>query len=183
MMEASDYYLLGRAARGDRDAFAALYDRHAPTVYGLLLKVLRCRDDADDVLQEVFLQAWRQVDHYDASRASVAGWLVLLARSRGLDCLRRRRRTANGAAVEPAEPAEAAATVEQRETAAQVEAALAELPPEQRDALTLAFYSGLTHQQVAGRQGVPLGTAKTRIRLAMGRLRQVLEHLNPVSAS
>jgi RNA polymerase sigma-70 factor (ECF subfamily) len=174
-MDSSDCQLLRRAAAGDRDAFAAFYDRHAPAVFGLLLRLLRDRCEAEDVLQEAFLQAWREAGRYDAGRASPAGWLVMLARSRALDRLRRRPPAAAGPAAEPAAPGDAGLAAQQTETQALVGAALARLPAEQRDALCLAFYGGLTHTQVARRQGVPLGTAKTRIRLAMIRLRELLQ--------
>ena len=180
-MEPSDHRLVRAAAAGDRDAFAAFYDRHAPAVFGLLLNLLRIRDDAEDVLQEVFLQAWQEANRYDACRASPAGWLVMLARSRALDHLRRRPATPSGW-KEPVVNQDVAQTLEQGETQARVRAALDLLPAEQKEALSLAYYGGLTHEQVAARQRVPLGTAKTRIRLAMNRLRVLLHHSGEVSA-
>ena len=180
-MEPSDHRLVREAAAGDRDAFAAFYDRHAPAVFGLLLNLLRIRDDAEDVLQEVFLQAWREANRYDACRASPAGWLVMLARSRALDHLRRRPAAASGW-KEPVVNQDVAQTLEQGETQARVRAALDLLPAEQKEALSLAYYGGLTYEQVAARQRVPLGTAKTRIRLAMNRLRVLLHHSGEVSA-
>jgi RNA polymerase sigma-70 factor (ECF subfamily) len=174
-MESSDLHLLSRIASGDAGAFAAFYDRHAPVVLGLLVKMLGRRADAEDVLQETFWQVWRQAARYDPARSSPQGWLVLLARSRALDSLRRRRPAGEAPdAADRAADADPAHGLEQGEQARLVETALARLPEEQRRAIRLAFFGGLTHEQVAEQLAVPLGTAKTRIRLGMQRLRGLL---------
>jgi RNA polymerase sigma-70 factor (ECF subfamily) len=171
-----DCELLKRIVGRDRSAFAALYDRHAAPLFGLLVRILGRRGDAEDVLQETFLQVWRDASRFDPGRGSVAGWLFLLGRSRALDHLRRRDPTppSPDSIPEPATHPDHAAGLVRAETLDSVRRALAQLPAEQRQALCLAFYGGLTHEQVAARQGVPLGTAKTRIRLAVARLRQLL---------
>jgi RNA polymerase sigma-70 factor (ECF subfamily) len=183
-MDTTDSQLLRRVAAGDKDAFAAFYDRHAPVVLGLLRRLLHQPGDADDVLQETFWQVWRQASTFDPARGAALGWVLMIARSRALDHLRRQRATAAlGDASEPLSFAEAAAALERDEASAHLRAALACLPDEQRSALRLAFYGGLTHAEVARRQGIPLGTAKTRIRLAMCRLRDLLRPHYEVSAS
>lgn len=175
-MPATDQQLLSRVAGGDEAAFAALYDRYAARVLGFLVRLLRRRSDAEDVLQETFLQVWSKAADFQAARANPLSWLFLLARSRALDLLRRRRlqetlpaARADEVVHDPAEHLEAL------ETGLQVRAALAQLPEEQRTSILLAFYGGLTHEELAARQAAPLGTVKTRIRLGMQRLRSLLE--------
>ncbi|MCL4818010.1 MAG: sigma-70 family RNA polymerase sigma factor [Vicinamibacteria bacterium] len=162
--------LLQRIAAGDRSALAELYDRHAGLVLALCLRILRDRAEAEEVMQEVFLQAWRQADRYDPARASVTSWLAVIARSRALD--RVRRRVARREAPEEAIPAagEAPRTAE----AIAVREALRALPPAQRLALELAYYEGLTQVEIAERTGEPLGTIKTRMRAALLKLREAL---------
>ena len=135
-----DLAALARMAQGDGDALAELYDRHARPVYSLALRILRDVRDAEDIVQEVFAQAWRQASRYSASRGVVAAWLMTLARSRAIDRLRARD----------------------------------DLPLLQRVAIELAYFEGLTHVEIADRLEQPLGTVKTRIRLALGKLREVL---------
>ena len=174
-MQRSDTELLVAVGGGDREAFAAFYDRHSPTAFGLLKKMLRGPGDAEDVLQEAFVQVWRQASRFDASRSSPLGWLVMIARSRGLDRLRRHSvSTASELPDRPVLP-EAVDAAERDESAAAVRHALGQLPADQRSAIELAFYGGLTYELVADRQGIPVGTAKTRIRLGMIKLRKLLE--------
>ncbi|MGD9644600.1 MAG: sigma-70 family RNA polymerase sigma factor [Pirellulales bacterium] len=170
----TDTQMLDRIAHGDQQAFAAFYDRHAPRVFGLLMRWLRVRDDAEDTLQEIFWQVWRCAKQYDPNRAAPEAWLVLLARSRSLDLLRRRRRTVCPTTPTEAEAVDPLARLTFDEATAQVQTALGQLPREQRDAICLAFLDGQTHEQVARQQAVPLGTAKTRILLGMKRLRALL---------
>lgn len=172
----SDAELLVRMAAGDREAFACLYDRYAARLLGLLLQFVRDRDAAEDLLQTTFLQIWKQAAKYDAKRSPVEVWMLLIARSRALDHLDKRlpaaKANVQSDAVSNNDPAEA---VELREIRGCVGDALMQLPVEQRAAIQLAFYDGLTHVEVAERQAVPLGTVKTRIRLGMNRLRTILE--------
>jgi RNA polymerase sigma-70 factor (ECF subfamily) len=172
-MTPSDTELMRRAAGGDRDAFAALYDRLAPRVFGLLLRLLRNRGDAEDVLQETFLRVWDRAATFDPRRCPPDGWVLMIARCRAVDRLRRRQPTADDPA-EPAADQPPGRELERQEDACRVTAALAGLPPEQAEAIRLAFFGGLTHEQVARAQGLPLGTVKTRIRLGMIRLRDRL---------
>jgi len=176
----ADQASLARIASGDTDALAELYDRHARLIFSLAFRVLQDRGDAEDVVQEVFAQVWAQAGRYDAGRGAVGAWMLTIARTRAIDRLRARR-------VRPEAVAEsgAAETVADSATpqdvdllsAEQVERlrrALNELPEEQRVALELAYYEGLTHAEVAERLGAPLGTVKTRIRQAVIRLRASL---------
>lgn len=168
--------LLARVARDrDRSAFAAVYDRLSPRVYGFLLKLLGNRTDADDVLQETFLQVWNQAERFDPSRASPDGWMLMIARSRAADRLRKRAtaKTLGEPATEPATTAHPGEQLETADSAGRVSAALARIPPEQGELIRLAFYDGLTHEQIARTLGLPLGTVKTRIRLGMMRLRDL----------
>jgi RNA polymerase sigma-70 factor, ECF subfamily len=181
-MQCSDAELLKAVAAGDREAFAAFYDRHSATAFGLLKKLLREASDAEDVLQETFLQVWRQAGRFDPERSSPLGWLVMIARSRALDRLRRHPvPTTSELPDQPVIP-EAEAAVEFQESQGAIVFALAQLPVEQQIAIQMAFFGGLTYEQVAERQGIPVGTAKTRIRLGMMKLRKLLEPMERSSA-
>ncbi len=174
---AEDVLLVGRVRAGDREAFAALFDRHAPVVLGLLVRILGSRPESEEVLQEVFLQAWRQSDRYDPARSTPRGWLLVLARSRALDLVRSRESRKRREAVTSVAPEIAPVGtdgLEERERQEQVSSALGLLPSEQRRCIELAFFEGLTHTQIASRLDAPLGTVKSRIHLGMSKLRQVL---------
>lgn len=181
-MNLTNEELVSRIAGGDRDAFHTLYDRHAARLHGLLLRLVNCRAAAEDVLQDTFWQIWSQASRFDASRGTAVVWIVLLARSRAHDYRRRQRRPPSPTptqttAVEPA------SEVAQREWAGVVSAALAQLPEEQRSAIRLAFYDGMSHSEIADEQSAPLGTVKTRIRNGMQRLREIVQPRNKVMAS
>ena len=179
--ELADSFLVGRIGTGDQEAFARFYDQHSPAVLGLLYRILGARGEAEEVLQETFLQVWRQAGRYEAQRATPRGWLLMLARSRALDRLRRRearRRREEEAAEEAAYPrlvrplgTERLEDLERRE---RVSSALDQLSPEQRRCIELAFFEGLTHSQIAAQLEAPLGTVKSRILLGMNKLRQAL---------
>ncbi|HJY34678.1 MAG TPA: sigma-70 family RNA polymerase sigma factor [Vicinamibacterales bacterium] len=177
---ASDQAALARMARGEGDAVAELYDRHARPIYSLALRILGDATEAEDIVQEVFSQAWKQAARYSASRGAVAAWLMTLARSRAIDRLRAKRARPGdvsdervaGQLVDAGPPADS--LVLSSEQVARVRAALDELPLLQRAAIELAYYEGLTHAEIADRLEQPLGTVKTRIRLAMLKLRDVL---------
>lgn len=168
-------------ARGDADALAELYDRHARLIYSLALRVLRDDGDAQDVVQEVFAQLWRQAARYDDRRGNVVAWLVTVTRSRAIDRLRRRRSRPESPAddVDPTAIVDPALPIDDRlltsARASTVRAAMDELPLLQRIAIELAFYEGLTHVEIAERLEMPLGTVKTRIRQGLLRLRDRLE--------
>lgn len=177
---ASDLAALTRMANGDGDALGELYDRHARAVYSLARRILHDPADAEDVVQEVFAQAWRQASRYTASRGVVAAWLLTLARSRAIDKLRARRtRPLNHSdhrlareLTDTGPPAEWQAL--SSEQAARVRTALADLPVLQRVAIELAYFEGCTQAEIAARLEQPLGTVKTRIRAALMKLREVL---------
>lgn len=168
--------LFRRLTGGDAAALGELYDRYAGLVNGLALRILRNTAEAEDVVQEVFVQIWRQAERFDPERGSPAAWLCAIARTRALDRLRRR-------ASRREEPSEAArgpgaSPAPRTEEALAVRKAMEGLTPDQRHALELAYYEGLTHTEIAARLGEPLGTVKTRIRSAMIRLRDVLGPLS-----
>jgi RNA polymerase sigma-70 factor (ECF subfamily) len=180
VMSSSDEQLVTRIAAGDRSAFAHFYDRHAGRVYGLLLYMLRHAGDAEDVLQDTFWQIWeRSASRYDVRRSPPVAWLLAIARSRALDLLRKRKLLSElpgeygcpNCSYEP-DPIQ---RLERSETGHQLRTALAVLPEAQRQAVMLAFYTGLTHDQIARQLALPLGTVKTRIRLGLRRLRGILE--------
>jgi RNA polymerase sigma-70 factor, ECF subfamily len=180
---AADAELIGRIAGGrDAAAFAALYDRLAPRAFGLLLRVLRNRPDAEDVLQETFLQVWHQAGRFDPARSVPLGWVLMIARSRAADRLRAKSATAAERRPDVPPTPDPAAGLVATETAGRVSAALDGLPPDQAEPIRLAFYEGLTHEGVAARLGIPLGTVKTRIRLGMARLRARLPDHAPEGA-
>jgi RNA polymerase sigma-70 factor, ECF subfamily len=171
--------LLRRIATGDGDALSRVFELHSPVVLGLLVRMLGGRAEAEEVLQEVFLQVWMQADRYDEVRSTPRGWILMLARSRALDRLRRRdstRRREEAAGEEAGEaiPPVGTERLETLERKRQVTSALGILSPEQRRCIELAFYEGLTHTQIAERLEAPLGTVKSRILLGMNKLRQAL---------
>jgi RNA polymerase sigma-70 factor (ECF subfamily) len=183
--ESEDVSLVRRMAAGEEQALGALYDRWYAVVHGVVSRVLRQPDDVEDVVEETFWQAWRQASRFDATRGAVQTWLLTIARSRALDRVRsvRRRRedplegddgqpvvqqTAEG---DPGLDAEAS---ERRRI---VVTALSGLPAEQREALELGYFGGLSQTEIAERTGQPLGTVKTRMRLAMQKLRGQLQIL------
>ncbi|HZI63821.1 MAG TPA: sigma-70 family RNA polymerase sigma factor [Thermoanaerobaculia bacterium] len=177
--QSEDLHLLGRAAAGDRDAFARLFDRHGSVALGLLTRMLGERSSAEEVLQETFLQVWQQARRYEPRLARPRAWILMIARSRALDRLRsqsaRERREEVVARWETASSGPVGIrNLEQEERRRAVAAALDALPAEQRQAIELAFFGGLTHTQIAERLAVPLGTVKSRILLGMNKLRQSL---------
>lgn len=158
----------------DMDAAAELYDRYAGQVYALARRIVRNDPDAEDVVQEVFSQAWRSAARYDRARGSVVGWLLMITRTRAIDKLRARRARpdiTDGVAPETLAAPPVPDAVEVAEQAAIVREALLTLSPAQRTALELAYYQGLTQVEIAARLSEPLGTVKTRIRTALLSLR------------
>ncbi|MFN0134935.1 MAG: sigma-70 family RNA polymerase sigma factor [Phycisphaerae bacterium] len=175
-MTASDEQLLSQIASGDRACFAEFYDRHSSRVYGLLMKLCRNARVAEDAMPETFLYIWTSRANYDQSRGSPLAWLLLVARSRGLDQLRRTGRHAALSVEHHDAPQDdtAVADASRSEEAQRASTALRTLPDEQRLAIELAFYGGMTHEEIAGKLSIPLGTIKTRIRLGMQKLRDLL---------
>ncbi len=174
----TDVNLLHAIALRDEQALASLYDRYRLILFGLLIRILNSREEAEDVLQEVFLQVWRRAADFDERRGRAFTWLITLARSRAIDRLRQlgsRERLALSAIdfVDDvaSSPVRDALRSEQRQIVA---GALAELSEEQRRALTLAYFEGLTQTEIAARLSSPLGTVKTRMRSGMIKLRELL---------
>jgi RNA polymerase sigma-70 factor (ECF subfamily) len=174
----SDILLLKAIAARDEAALAQLYDRYRTILFGLLMRILNNREEAEDVLQEVFLQVWRKAADFDESRGRPFTWLVTLARSRGIDRLRTlasRERIAEAGAREVSEEISDAATdAFKSEQRGLVSDALAKLPDEQKRPIMLAYFDGLTQSEISTRLGAPLGTVKTRMRTGMIRLRELL---------
>lgn len=164
--------IIAHVARGDREAFARLYDLYAPRVYGLIVKIVgRTGSDADDLLQDIMFELWRSAAKYNPEAGSPATWILLIARSRAIDHLRKKRtaagtiesvarRTTEQSAGAPRLPGETGA----------LHRALETLPAEQSQAFTLAFAHGMTREQIAASLDVPVGTIKTRVRTAVQRL-------------
>jgi len=177
-LQNSDNDLLHAVARGDELALAACYDRYRLILFGLILRTLHDREEAEDVLQEVFLQVWRRAGDFDEARGRAFTWLVTIARSRAIDRLRsagsRTRLAEEAAQVPQDEFGDAAVDAVKSETGSIVRKALAELPEEQQKTLFLAYFEGLTQTEIAARLGDPLGTVKTRIRSGMMKLRELL---------
>ena len=171
-----------RMTEGDPEALATVYDRHIRSVFGLAMRVLQNQGDAEDLVQEVFSQAWAQAKRYDATRGSVASWLLMIARSRAIDRLRSRRAKPDSASlpdvtavVDLPDPALGAEhRVLTAESATRLRVALTLLPLTQRVAIELAYFEGLTQTQIAERLEQPLGTVKTRIRTGLLKLREAL---------
>lgn len=173
--------LIRKMAAGDGAAFAPFYDRYAPLVYPLILRIVREPAEAADVLQDVFWEIWQRAADYDPGRGTPEAWVVMRARSRAIDRVRAARRRGEtfvalpveDAASLPGEPApDPAERVEERRT---VEGALERLPEAQREVIELAYYAGLTQTEIAERLKQPLGTVKTRLRLGLARLREIVK--------
>lgn len=170
--------LVARAARGDRQALRRLYDLYSPAAMAIAFRMMKNRPVAEEIVQDAFVEVWRRAREYDASRGTVSAWVATIARTRALDRLRAEGRLSAAkekAAAEPEAPSvaplELAVERQQRE---RVNAALQTLPAEQRTAIELAYFDGLTQREIAEKLGQPLGTVKTRVRLAMEKLAVVL---------
>ncbi len=177
---AHDADLVARVANGDNVALAELYDRYSGLLLALSRRILTSGHDAEEVLQEVFLQAWNQASRYDRSRSSVSTWLVLITRSRSIDRLRSRQvfdRTLGSLQQENQgkhTSPEGARSVLWEQRRQRLSTVLAELPDPQREVLEMAFFRGMTQSEIAASTDIPLGTVKTRTLLAMKKLRQAL---------
>ena len=176
-----DEVLLDRLTRRDADALDALYVRYGRTAFALAYRVLGNAEAAEDVVQEAFLSVWRHAETYQQTRGSARGWLLTVVRNRAIDSIRAREsRPKIGASLDDmgslaAPEGDPADDALRRVEAEKVRQALAVLPAEQRETVELAFFSGLSYPEVAERMGAPLGTVKSRMRLALERLRGVLQ--------
>jgi RNA polymerase sigma-70 factor (ECF subfamily) len=173
----TDRALISRIERRDADALALLYDRYAARLNGLASRILGDTGEAEEVLQEVFLYVWRAAASFDGTRGSVLAWLLVATRSRAIDRLRARRPGGRERlrpleeTPEPVSLEDPASGAEGREWVTICRAAIGELPADQRQALELAYFDGLTQQEIAEKTKAPLGTVKTRMRLGLMKLR------------
>jgi RNA polymerase sigma-70 factor (ECF subfamily) len=180
----ADAALLREIASGDRDALARLYDRFSRPLFGVASRILRDATEAEDVVHDVFITIWQKAAAFEPARCSALGWAIALTRNRAIDRFRTRRRrheileTSAPADLGYDETAPSAASSStdlwQKEKATAVRRAVTELSSEQRNALELAFFSGLTQQEIATRLHEPLGTVKARIRRGLLKLRDLL---------
>jgi RNA polymerase sigma-70 factor, ECF subfamily len=176
-----DSGLVERMMAGDEGALSALYDRYSAMLYAMLLRILKDRGAAEEVLQDLFLQLWLGAARYDASRGSLGGWLLVIGRNRALSRLRGKQR--HEILPDPEEFSfDALPSLENLEDDAartqlmnRLRRALAALPPEQREAVELAYFEGMTQTEIAERMGSPLGTVKSRVRAAMQTLKQLFD--------
>jgi RNA polymerase sigma-70 factor (ECF subfamily) len=175
----ADKDLLSRIASGDQQALKLLYGQASDRVMAIALRVLKDRSEAEDVVQETFVEVWKRAKQFDAARGGAAAWVITIARNRAIDRVRAKgssARTIEGMGSEPAAaPAPAPLEIaEQRRDRERVLDALGRLPAEQRRAVELAYFDGLTQSEIASETKEPLGTVKTRIRLAMAKLADML---------
>jgi RNA polymerase sigma-70 factor (ECF subfamily) len=169
--------LLARMAAGEQEALGQLYDRTSKLINGLLIRMLADPHDAEEVLLDVYMRAWKNAANYTSDRGSVEGWLVVMARSIAIDRLRHNKALPRLADFE-SEARDGVASPEKQAVEAQsgrhVRAMLQELPDDQRTLLDLAFFHGFSHSELATHTGLPIGTVKSRIRAALSRLREAL---------
>jgi RNA polymerase sigma-70 factor, ECF subfamily len=168
----ADVSLVSAIRSGDENAMALLYDRYSSIVYAVALRVLGDTGGAEDVLQEVFMQLWRNPGVFDSSRGNLGAWLAVIARNRAIDGLRRRHPETNIADVIVSVEPDLAGHAERTRAMQKVRGALGAMPPAQRSALEMAYFEGLTHTEIAAKTGEPLGTIKTRIRTGLLALRK-----------
>jgi len=166
-----DTRLIARIRAGDQGAMSELYDRYSSVVYGVALRVLQDAAAAEDILQDIFLQLWRRPDAFDGSRGSMVAWLAVIARHRAIDRLRKRRPETDIEEVVIAGTTDLRDEAERTLVIEKVRSALGEMNEDQRKALEMAYFQGLTHSEIAEKTGEPLGTIKTRIRSGLQALR------------
>ena len=181
----TDEELMRRITSGDREALAGLYDRHSRVLYATALRILNDTAEAEDVVHDVFVALWTKCADFDANRGSAISWTTTLTRNRAIDRLRSRKRrgdlllqsdsSAPGHALASSQP-DSRDELWFKEKAVAVRQAVGELPPDQRSALELAFFAGLTQQEIAAKLQEPLGTVKARIRRGLLKLRDQLAH-------
>ena len=170
----SDWSLLERVVRKDESALAALYDRYSGLVFAEAMRILRDNGAAEEILQDIFYQVWRTAEKFDPARGSLPGWLMVVARNRSISRLRRR---SNRPAEELDQNAVSVSvnletTASQNQMIGRLKSVMSGMPENQRQAIELAFFEGMTHSEIAGKTGEPLGTIKTRIRSALEVLRR-----------
>jgi RNA polymerase sigma-70 factor (ECF subfamily) len=176
-----DEALLAQQIRsGDRKALGEVYDRHAPVALAVALRIVADREQAEDLVHDAFVTAWQKIDRFDPARGSLRSWIVTIVRNRAIDRLRANRPSieigdADERSLLQTGPNPTWDGALARLGGAQLRAAVAELPTEQREAIELAYFGGHTYREIAVLTGVPLGTATSRLRLALARLREQLQ--------
>jgi RNA polymerase sigma-70 factor, ECF subfamily len=170
----TDLALATAIRAGDQGAMAELYDRYSSIVYSVALRVLQDAGGAEDVLQEVFMQLWRNPGAFDASRGNMAAWLAVIARHRAIDAVRRRRPENDIEDIVVSVAPDLASEAERARTMDKVRGAMDGMAREQRAAIEMAYFDGMSHSEIAAKTGEPLGTIKTRIRTGLMSLRKVL---------
>jgi RNA polymerase sigma-70 factor, ECF subfamily len=170
-----DSSLLALVQSGNEQAMASLFERYSRVVYSVALRVLRDPASAEDILQEVFMQIWRNPDSFTAARGSLGGWLSVVARNRSIDMLRRKRPQVDVDDVPLASSFNLADEAERNSLMERARGVILKLPTEQRKTLEMAFFDGLTHSEIAEMTGDPLGTVKTRIRSGLTTLRKAFQ--------
>jgi RNA polymerase sigma-70 factor, ECF subfamily len=168
----TDSALVSAIRSGDGSALASLYDRYSSVVYSVSLRVLGDTGAAEDVLQDVFMQLWRNPSAFDSSRGNLGPWLAVIARNRSIDALRRRHPETDIEDVTVSVEPDMAGDAERSRAMEKVRGALGAMPPAQRNVLEMAYFEGLTHTEIAAKTGEPLGTIKTRIRSGLLALRK-----------
>jgi RNA polymerase sigma-70 factor (ECF subfamily) len=172
---ASEAALVWAIRSGDESALATLYDRYSSLVYAVALRVLGDTGAAEDVLQEVFMQLWRNPGAFDSGRGNLGAWLGVIARNRAIDGLRKRRPETDIEDVVISVEPDMAGEAERARAMEKVRGTLGTMPGPQRSALEMAYFEGLTHTEIAAKTGEPLGTIKTRIRTGLQALRKAFE--------
>jgi len=171
----TDAMLVSAIRAGDQSAMAQLYDKYSGIVYSVALRVLGDTGAAEDILQEVFMQLWRNPDGFDATRGSLPGWLAVIARNRAIDSLRKRRPEDEISDVVVRVEPDLLQEVEWKRSLEKIRGAMGGMSAPQRSALEMSFFQGLTHQEIAEKTGEPLGTIKTRIRAGLLVLRKACQ--------
>jgi RNA polymerase sigma-70 factor (ECF subfamily) len=171
---ARDEMRLKRVEGGDQQAMTELFDQYSGMVYSVALRVLKDPGQAEDVMQEIFIQVWRNPNAFVSGRGSLGAWLAVMARNRAIDLLRRRRPTDSVDDVVLASSTDLGSEVERNRMIEKVRGVLKDLPMEQQKSVEMAFFEGMTHSEIAERTGDPLGTVKTRIRSALMTLRKAI---------
>lgn len=169
--------LMNKIVRKDTSAFGRLYDRYSQVVFNLAMRILKNRGEAEELVQEVFLQVWNKAYTYDSNRGSITTWIINIARNLGIDKLRKKKDLGNYSDIEDEQissNSDSLRILEEEEQRMVIVEAMEGLPVEQRTAIEMVYYSGLTHAEIAARLNEPIGTVKTRIKLGIAKLRKQL---------
>lgn len=173
-MSSDDSLIVQMRAR-EHKAMTEIFDRYSNLVFSVALRVLKDAGLAEDVMQEIFFQLWKNPDRFAPSKGSLAAWLAVVARNRAIDLLRQRRPSDSVDEVVLAATTNLESEAERANLIGKIRGVLKQLPPEQQNSLEMAFFEGLTHVEIAAKTGEPLGTVKTRIRSALSSVRKRLE--------